>query len=156
MYSCPERQVPVTKSALSSTSCQEVVWNKGSQKYLCQGTLNGKCWLILGAQRQYCQLIIFTLIVWIMLIQRKFCACMEISQLSNSRGRGQWSQNARVVVAPGILVPVLLGTDIYDLSQCWKWVGWPGQSCPGHLDHFFAGSSRSHLQNKLSGCDLDI
>ena len=29
---------------------------------------------------------------------------------------GQWSQTARVVVAPGIPVPVLLGTDIYDLS----------------------------------------
>ena len=29
---------------------------------------------------------------------------------------GQWSQTARVIVAPGIPVPVLLGTDIYDLS----------------------------------------
>jgi len=28
---------------------------------------------------------------------------------------GRWSRVARVVVAPGILVPVLLGTDIYDL-----------------------------------------
>ncbi len=25
-----------------------------------------------------------------------------------------------------------------------------------HLDHFFGGSSGSHLQSKLSGCDLDI
>ena len=29
---------------------------------------------------------------------------------------GWWSQTARVVVAPGIPVPVLLGIDIYDLS----------------------------------------
>jgi len=29
---------------------------------------------------------------------------------------GQWSQIAIVVVAPGIPVPVLLGTDIYDLN----------------------------------------
>ena len=26
----------------------------------------------------------------------------------------------------------------------------------GHLGHFFGGSSRSHLQTKLSGCDPDI
>ena len=25
----------------------------------------------------------------------------------------------------------------------------------GHLDHFFGGSSGSHLQIKLSGCDPD-
>ena len=25
----------------------------------------------------------------------------------------------------------------------------------GHLGHFFRGSSRSHAQTKLSGCDLD-
>ena len=25
-----------------------------------------------------------------------------------------------------------------------------------HLGHFFGGSSGSHLQNKLSGCDPDI
>ena len=29
---------------------------------------------------------------------------------------GQWSQIAKVVVAPGIAVPVLLGTDIYRLT----------------------------------------
>ena len=26
----------------------------------------------------------------------------------------------------------------------------------GHLGHIFGGSNRSHLQTKLSGCDLDI
>ena len=26
----------------------------------------------------------------------------------------------------------------------------------GHLGHFFGGSSGSHLQTKLSGCDPDI
>ena len=26
----------------------------------------------------------------------------------------------------------------------------------GYLGHFFGGSSGSHLQTKLSGCDLDI
>ena len=26
----------------------------------------------------------------------------------------------------------------------------------GHLGHFFGGSSGSHLQTKLSGCDHDI
>ena len=27
---------------------------------------------------------------------------------------------------------------------------------PGHLGHFFGGSSGSHPQTKLSGCDPDI
>ena len=27
---------------------------------------------------------------------------------------------------------------------------------PGHLGHFFDGSSGSHLQTKLSGCDPDF
>lgn len=30
---------------------------------------------------------------------------------------GRWSQTTRVVVAPDIPVPVLLGTDIYDLTS---------------------------------------
>jgi len=42
MYNCPDRQAQETKPVLSGVRCDEVAWNKGSQKYLRRGTLNGQ------------------------------------------------------------------------------------------------------------------
>ena len=44
MYSCPQRQGQDTRPALSSKGCNEIAWNKGSQKFLRRGIamLNGK------------------------------------------------------------------------------------------------------------------
>ena len=42
MYSCPERQREDRKPVLSGTGCQEVAWNKESQKYLKKDTLDGR------------------------------------------------------------------------------------------------------------------
>ena len=42
MYSCPEHQWRDTKPALSGKGCNEIAWNKGNQKLLQRGMLNGK------------------------------------------------------------------------------------------------------------------
>ena len=42
MYSCPEHQGQDIKSALSGKGCNEIAWNKRSQKFLKRGMLNGK------------------------------------------------------------------------------------------------------------------
>ena len=42
MYNCPDRQAHEFKPVLSGVSCDEVVWNRGSQRCLHRGTLNGK------------------------------------------------------------------------------------------------------------------
>ena len=42
MYNCPDRQIQETKPVLSGMKCDEVAWNRGSQKYLWQDTLNGQ------------------------------------------------------------------------------------------------------------------
>ena len=48
----------------------------------------------------------------------------------------------------------ILHCDIQTLHQGWKWIRWPGQS--GSFGSLFGGSSGSHPQTKLSGCDPDI
>ena len=42
MYSCPEPQGQDIKPVLSGKGCDEIAWNKRSQKFLRRGTLNGK------------------------------------------------------------------------------------------------------------------
>ena len=122
MYSCPERQGQDTKPALSGKGCDEIAWNKGSQKFLRRGSLNGKP----------VQMLIDTGCTKTMVStdylsadcldhsnkERILCVhgdevCYPTAEVRLKLGR--WSQKARVVVAPGIPVPVLLGTDIYDL-----------------------------------------
>ena len=123
MYSCPERRRSDIKSVLSGAGCQEVAWNKESQKYLRLGTLNGRSF----------QMLIDTGCTNTMVSARYidpntldrsntveiFCVhgdkvCYPTAEV-NFR-LGQWSQCSRVVVAPDIPVPVLLGTDIYKLT----------------------------------------
>ena len=123
MYSCPERQVQVTKPALSGTSCQEIAWNKGSQKYLRRGTLDGRP----------VQMLIDTGCTKTMVsadylhpnclnhdnTEKILCVHGDEVRYPTAEVKlklGRWSRTARVVVAPGIPVPVLLGTDIYDLT----------------------------------------
>ena len=122
MYSCPERQGQDIKSALSGKGCNEIAWNKGSQKFLRRGMLNGKP----------VQMLIDTGCTKTMVSadylpadrldhsnkERILCVhgdevCYPTAEVRLKLGR--WSQKSRVVVAPGIPVPVLLGTDIYDL-----------------------------------------
>ena len=123
MYSCPERQREDRKPVLSGTGCQEVAWNKESQKYLRRGTLDGRpvqmlidtgctstmvsASYIKPDKLDYCN------------TEKILCVhgdmvCYPTAEV-NLR-LGQWSQIAKVVVAPGIAVPVLLGTDIYRLT----------------------------------------
>ena len=125
MYSCPEYQREDTRPALSGKGCNEIAWNKGSQKFLRRGMLNGKP----------VQMLIDTGCTKTMISanylptdcldhfnkERILCVlgdevCYPTAEMRLMLGR--WSQKAKVVVAPGILVPVLLGTDIYDLSHC--------------------------------------
>ena len=122
MYSCPERQGKDIKPALSGKGCNEIAWNKGSQKFLRRGMLNGKP----------VQMLIDTGCTKTMVSadylpadrldhsnkERILCVhgdevCYPTAEVRLKLGR--WSQKSRVVVAPGIPVPVLLGTDIYDL-----------------------------------------
>ena len=122
MYSCPERQGQDNKPALSGKGCDEIAWNKGSQKFLRRGTLNAKP----------IQMLIDTGCTKTMVStnylsadcldhsnkERILCVhgdkvCYPTAEVRLKLGR--WSQKARVVVAPGIPVPILLGTDIYDL-----------------------------------------
>ena len=120
MYNCPERQV---KPALSGVRCDEVAWNKGSQKYLRRGRLNGKP----------VQMLIDTGCTKTMVstdwldhdcmdydqTEKILCVHGDMVCYPTARVRlqlGRWSKTARVVVAPEIPVPVLLGTDMYDLN----------------------------------------
>ena len=124
MYSCPERQGQDTKPALSGTGCHEVAWNKESQKYLRRGTLNGRV----------VQMLIDTGCTKTMVsanylkpdyldhAKSEKNLCVHGDKVSYPTAEvelklGQWSKVARVVVAPGIPVPVLLGTDIYELTS---------------------------------------
>ena len=61
--------------------------------------------------------------------------------------------NAKITwVSDEIIMPcTYIGMHI---KQGWKWVGWPRQS--GSFESLFSGSSGSHPQIKLSGCDPDI
>ena len=125
MYSCPEREGQAAKPVLSGTDleCNKVAWNKGSQKYLSRGTLNGKS----------VQMLIDTGCTKTMVSTNYLHSnCLdhvnteEILCVHGDKVRyptagvrlrlGQWSRVARVVAAPGIPVPVLLRTDIYELT----------------------------------------
>ena len=127
MYSCPEMQGQATKPALSGTKtctgCNEVTWNQGSQKYLRRGTLNGRT----------VQMLIDTGCTKTM-VSTKYLHSNCLDHINTEEilcvhgdkvryptaevklGLGQWSRAARVVAAPDIPVPVLLGTDIYELT----------------------------------------
>ena len=50
-YSCLEPQGQDTKPALSGKGCNVIAWNKGSQKFLQRGMLNGKLVQMLIARR---------------------------------------------------------------------------------------------------------
>ena len=120
MYNCPDRQV---KPALSDVRCDEVAWNKGSQKYLRRGMLNGKPVQML-IDTGYTKTMVSA--DWLdhdcmdydqtekILCVHGDMVCYPTARVKLQLGR--WSQIARVVVAPGIPIPVLLGTDIYDLN----------------------------------------
>ena len=117
MYSCPERQGQDIRPALSGKGCNEIAWNKGSLKFLRRGMLNGKP----------VQMLIDTGCTKTMVSadylptdcldhfnkERILCVhgdevCYPTAEVRLKLGR--WSQKAKVVVAPGIPVPVLLGT----------------------------------------------
>ena len=127
MYSCPERQREDRKPVLSGTGCQEVAWNKESQKYLRQGTLDSRAIQMLidtgcantmvsasyikPDKLDYCNHRYNT--------EKILCVHGDMACYPNAEVNlrlGQWSQIAKVVVAPGIPVPILLGTDIYRLT----------------------------------------
>ena len=128
MYSCPETQGQATKPVLSGmghcTGCSKVTWNQGSRKYLRRGTLNGKS----------VQMLIDTGCTKTMVFSKYLNSNIldhvnteEILCVHGDKVRyptaevklrlGQWSQTAKVVAAPDIPVPVLLGTDIYALTS---------------------------------------
>ena len=124
MYSCPDHQRrEQTNAGLSGKACDEVAWNKESQKYLRRGMLNGKP----------VQMLIDTGCTKTMVSadyihpncldidNQEKILCVHGDMVSYPTAKvnlklGQWSQVAKVVVAPGIPVPVLLGTDIYELK----------------------------------------
>ena len=123
MYSCPERQGQDIKPVLSGKGCDEIAWNKRSQKFLRRGTLNGKPVQMLidtgCTKTMVCADYLPTGCLDHVNKERILCVhgdevCYPTAEVRLKLG--QWSQTARVVVAPGIPVPVLLGTDIYDLS----------------------------------------
>ena len=124
MYTCPDHQgCEQTNAGLSGMACDEVAWNKESQKYLHRGMLNGKP----------VQMLIDTGCTKTMVSadyihpncidndNQEKILCVHGDMVSYPTAEvnlklGQWSQVAKVVVAPGIPVPVLLGTDIYELK----------------------------------------
>ena len=62
MYSYPERHGQDTGPALSGKGCNEITWNKRSQKFLRRSMLNGKPVQILidtGRTKHWCLLTIF-------------------------------------------------------------------------------------------------
>ena len=128
MYSCPETQGQATKPVLSGMGhcirCSKVTWNQGSRKYLRRGTLNGKS----------VQMLIDTGCTKTMVsskylnsnildhINTEEILCVHGDKVRYPTAEvklrlGQWSQTAKVVAAPDIPVPVLLGTDIYALAS---------------------------------------
>ena len=124
IYGCAERQGQDIKPVLSSKGCDEIAWNKRSQKFLRQGTLNGKPVQMLidtgWTKTMVCTDYLPT--GCLDHINKEWVLCVhgdEVCYPTTAEVRlklGQWSQTARVIVAPGIPVPVLLGTDIYDQS----------------------------------------
>ena len=128
MYSCLETQGQATKPVLSGmghcTRFSKVTWNQGSRKYLRRGTLNGKS----------VQMLIDTGCTKTMVsskylnsnildhVKTEEILCVHGDKVSYPTAEvnlrlGQWSQTAKVVAAPDIPVPVLLGTDIYALAS---------------------------------------
>jgi len=118
VYSCPDRQgCEQTNAGLSGKVCDEVTWNKESQKYLQHGKLIGKP----------VQMLIDTGCTKTMVStdyihsdcldngnqEKILCVHRDMVSYPTAEVKvqlGQWSQVAKVVVATGIPVPVLLGT----------------------------------------------
>ena len=117
MYSCLERQGQDIKPALSGKGCNEIAWNKGSQKFLKRGMLNGDTGctktMVVSADHLPTDCLDHFNKEKILCVHGDE-VCYPTAEVRLKLGR--WAQTAKVVVAPGIPVPVLLGTDIYDLS----------------------------------------
>ena len=128
MYSCPETQGQATKPMLSDmghyTGCSKVTWNQGSQKYLCRSTLNGKSVQILidtgCTKTMVSSKYLNSNILDHVNTEEILCVHGDKVHYPTAEVKlklGQWSQTTKVVVAPDIPVPVLLGTDIYALAS---------------------------------------
>ena len=123
MYSCPETQGQATKPALSGmghcTRCSKVTWNQGNQKYLRQSTLNGKsvqmlidmgCTKIMVSSKYLNSNSLDHVNTKEILCVHGDKVCYPMAEVKLRLG--QWSRTAKVVAAPDIPVPALLGTDI--------------------------------------------
>ena len=125
-YSCPNKHSPDTPGqshkALFGEACKDVAWNKESQKYIQDGTVDGRPVKMLvdtGCTRT----IVASTVVRKSKVTPKnkvpiLCVHGDTCLYPTARVKlmcGNWEKEMEVAVAPNLPVAVLLGSDIHSL-----------------------------------------
>ena len=131
MYNCPKRvethRKGSSRPALFSNTCQQVAWNVDSEKYIRRGELDGRsvqmlidsgCSLTMVRANQIAPSKIDAEETVPVLCVHGDTESYPTTEVEFSLGGIQ--RKARVVVAPSLPVPVLLGRDLYDIRDGWK------------------------------------
>ena len=131
MYNCPNRkdskQKGAGKTALFGGSRPEVAWNQESEKYLRRGQLDGRPVQVLIDTGSSCTMVRADRVCPLKVNQTDTVPIMCVHGDSEDYPTTEvdlllegTKRKVRAVVAPSLPVPVVLGTDVYDVQEGWK------------------------------------